>query len=303
MRSTLTLRRKPDARANWYAIFVWISTAGITASTVASPYVQFDFARSAETRDVTPEPRTERLARYRLVQLTLPVSVRFHGLTPDDVDELNIEINGAAAGLRVFDFAPATQLASDVAKPIETTTTTTRARSLEATLGGELPLPYAEVVAHVAPSMSAGISGSETAVEKMNRLPPKHAVVVSGTSSEGRGVFFKLKRSSQTSLEGVHDLSVTFVVPPEWRGGDVRVGCSARGRRKVLWLEQPATLGGAAGIVRIYAPGRAPVYQVAKPVAVEQAPPAPRGSILTAAAAEVVEMFGGTSSAKPQAAK
>jgi hypothetical protein len=164
-------------------------------------------------------------------------------------------------------------------------------------------LPYAEVVAHVAPSMSAGISGSETAVEKMNRLPPKHAVVVSGTSSEGRGVFFKLKRSSQTSLEGVHDLSVTFVVPPEWRGGDVRVGCSARGRRKVLWLEQPATLGGAAGIVRVYAPGRAPVYQVAKPIAAEQSPPAPRGSIFTAAAAEVVEMFGGTSSAKPQAAK
>jgi hypothetical protein len=249
---------------------------------------------------VTPQQSSGQAAKYRLVRLTLPVSVRFHGLMTDDVDELNIEINGAAAGLRVYDFSPATQLASDVAKPIETTTTTTRARSLDATLGGELPLPYAEVVAHVAPSISAGLSGSETAVEKSNRLPPKHAVVVSGTSSEGCGVFYKLKRFSQTSLEGVHELSVTFVVPAEWRGGEVRVGCSARGRRKMLWLEQPATLGGAAGVVRVYAPGRAPIYQVAKPVVVESTPDPPRGSVFMAAAAEVAEMFGRAPDLKPR---
>jgi hypothetical protein len=267
---------------------------------MAGPYVEFDFARTVGTCDVTPEPRGDHDSIHRLVQLTLPVSVRFHGLSTDDVDELNIEINGATAGLRVHDFAPATKLASDVAKPIETTTTTTRARSLDATLGGELPLPYAEVVAHVAPSINAGISGSETAVEKMNRLPPKHAVVVSGTSSEGRGVFFKLKRSSQNSLEGVHELSVTFVVPAEWRGGELRVGCSARGRRHVLWFEQPATLGGAAGVVRVYPPGRVPVYQVAKPIVVEAPPATPRGSFLSSAAAEVVELFGGSVGTKPR---
>jgi hypothetical protein len=254
------------------------------------------------TRDVTPEPQGDHDSNHWLVQVTLPISVRFHGLSTDDVDELDIEISGAAAGLRVHDFAPATKLASEVAKPIETTTTTTRARSLDATLGGELPLPYAEVVAHVAPSINAGISGSETAVEKMNRLPPKHAVVVSGTSSEGRGVFFKLKRHSQTSLEGVHELSVTFVAPAEWRGGQLRVGCSARGRRKVLWFEQSATLGGAAGVVQLYSPGRVPVYHVAKPVMVESTPAPPRGSIFTSAAAEIVEMFGGSFYAKPQAA-
>jgi hypothetical protein len=305
MRLTLTSGHGLNARASWHAFAASAIAALVTTSAVADPYVEFDFARAVESCDVTSRSDSSESARHRLVRLALPVSVRFHGLATDDVDELNIEINGAAAGLRVVDFAPATQLASDVAKPIETTTTTTRSRSLDATLGGELPLPYAEVVAHVAPSISAGLAGSETAVEKMNRLPPKHAVVVSGTSSEGRGVFFKLKRSSQTSLEGVHELSVTFVVPAEWRGGEVRVGCSARGRRKVLWMKQPATLGGAAGAVRVYAPGRAPVYQVAKPVITQSAaaPDAPRGSVFMAAAAEVVEMFGGTPAAKPQAAK
>ena len=113
------------------------------------------------------------------------------------------------------------------------------------------------------------ITGSETATEKMKRLPPKYAVVVSGTSSEGRGVFFKLKRWSQTSLEGVHPLSVTFAVPADWRGGEVRVDVRARGERKMLWLKQPATVGRAAGVVSLHLAGDPHVHIVAKPVETE----------------------------------
>jgi hypothetical protein len=89
---------------------------------------------------------------------------------------------------------------------------------------------------------------------------------VSGTSSEGRGVFFKLKRSSQTSLEGVHDLAVTFVVPADWQGGRVRVGCSARGLRRILLLKHDATLGRAAGDVQLHRTDGGMIREVAKPV-------------------------------------
>lgn len=278
--------------SSWLWLVVWtivIPSRGVAAA----PYVAFDFARSIECRDVVPAPTPDQhdpYTRPRLVEFALPLSVRFNGLSPDDVVELDVEISGAAAGLRVYEFSPKTQLASDIEKPIETTTTTTRARSLDATLGGELPLPYAEGVAHVAPSLSAGLSGSKTAVEKLHRLPPKHAVVVSGTSSEGRGVFFKLKRSSQTSLEGVHVLAVTFVVPAEWRGGDVRVGCTARGRRKVLWLKQEATLGGGVATVRLYAPDAKSTHQVAKPVLAEAAAPGATSTVIAAAATEAVDV-------------
>ena len=232
----------------------------------ATPFVEFDFARTAECRDVTPLERIEQYPQQRLVELTLSVSVRFRGVLPDDVEELTVEISGASAGLRIHDFLPATQLTSDIAREIETTTTTKSARSLDATLGGALPVPYAELVAHVSPSINAGTSSGETTTEKLDRLPPKHAVVVSGTSSEGRGVFFKLKRSSQTSLEGVHGLAVTFVAPAGWRGGEVHVACNAHGRRKVLWITQPATLGHEDDTVRLYVAGRGAVRQVAKPV-------------------------------------
>jgi hypothetical protein len=242
---------------------------GTAGAVISAPYVEFDFARSAACVDVSPGSAVDNHARLRLVQLTLPVSVRFHGMTMNDVEEIDIEINGAAHGLRVYDFAPSTQMASEVARTIETTTTTKRARSLDATLGGALPVPYAEIVAHVSPSINAGMSGSEVATERMDRLPPKRAVVVSGTSSEGRGVFFKLKQSSQTSLEGVHGLSVTFIVPAGWRGGEVQIACSAQGRRKVLWIKQAATVGEETGTVRLQMAGTTPVYHVAKPVAVE----------------------------------
>ena len=247
---------------------VLILSLAVVASgaTAATPYVEFDFARTAECRDVTPIERVEQYPHQRLIELTLSVSVRFRGVPLDDVEELTVEINGASAGLRVHDFAPATQLTSDIARDIETTTTTKNARSLDATLGGALPVPYAEFVAHVSPSINAGTSSGETTTEKLNRLPPKHAVVVSGTSTEGRGVFFKLKRSSQTSLEGVHELAVTFVAPAGWRGGEVHVACSAGGRRKILWITQPATLGHEGDAVRLYVRGRGSVREVAKPV-------------------------------------
>lgn len=248
---------------------VWLAAfAGAASAAASAPYVEFDFARAAACVDVTPPSTIDQYAKIRFVKLILPVSVRFHGLALDEVDEIDIEISGAAAGLRVHDFAPTTQLASDVAQQIETTTTTKRARSLDATLGGALPVPYAELIAHVSPSINAGISGSEVETERMNRLPPMRAVVVSGTSSEGRGVFYKLKRSSQFSLEGVHGLSVTFVVPAVWRGGEVQVTCTARGRRKVLWMKHAATVGEESSNVRLHTAGTVPAYHVAKPVVV-----------------------------------
>jgi hypothetical protein len=67
-------------------------------------------------------------------------------------------------------------------------------------------------------------------------------------------VFFKLKRSSQTSLEGVHELAVSFVVPEDWNGGLARVSCIARGQKKVMFVKQSATLGGVTAEVKLRPP-------------------------------------------------
>ncbi len=267
---------------------------GLSAWSAASaaPYVEFDFARTAECLDVTPSCSSEVYPNKRIVKVTVPISVRFRGVSADDIDELDIEINAASAGLYVQDFAPTTQLTSDVAQPIESTITTKKDHSLDASLGGALPVPYAELVAHVTPSINAGTTRSHTATEKVNRLPPMQPIVVSGTASEGRGVFFKIKRSSQTSLEGVHELTVSFIVPKNWQGSAVRVSCNAGGQRKVMWMKQPASLGGTTRDVQLYLVGDTGMQEVARHRAAAKPIEPPRcPSLFEAAAAEMIDIL------------
>lgn len=235
--------------------------ASVPRVALARPEVEFDLARAVECRDLTPRERLAQYPTQRIIDVVLPVSVRFHEVTRQDVDEISIEISGASAGLRVLDFAPQTQLASDITREIEVTTTTKKSKSLDGTLGGSLPIPGAEAAARVTPSISAGLSNCETATEKMNRLPPKHVVVVSGTADEGRGVFFKLMRTSQTSLEGTHELAVTFVAPRSWQGIPLQVKCSALGQRKILWVRQTAEFGESRRLVYAVPVATTPIQQ------------------------------------------
>jgi hypothetical protein len=246
---------------------------------LASPGVEFDVARAVECRDITPKERMSLYPTQRLIEVALPISVRFYEATADDVDEIDIEVSGAAAGFRVQDFAPATQMASEITHEIETTTTSKKSRSLDGTLGGSIPIPGADTVARITPSISAGLAGCNTATEKINRLPPKHVFVVSGTYAEGSGVFFKLKRNSQTSLEGVHELAVTFVTPRTWPAIALQVECSAHGERKMLWVKQSATLGHVERYVQLIPAAPAPIHQVVlKPTDNEVTPDKDKGT-------------------------
>jgi hypothetical protein len=223
----------------------------VAADSSAAPWVEFDFARIVECRaPVKPEKKTGETCE-RTIEMKLPVSVRFRGGPAEDIEEISIEIIGISAEMHVATFSPTTRLASDLTEPVKTTTTTRQASSLDGSLGGTLPIPYAELVAHLTPTINAETSRSKSATETTSRLPPQRAIVVSGTSAEGRGVFFKLKPSTQTSLEGVHELTVSFVVPEDWKAGSVRVACSARGQRKFMFVKQSATLGHEVSDVKL----------------------------------------------------
>jgi hypothetical protein len=87
----------------------------------------------------------------------------------------------------------------------------------------------------------------------------------------------------------VHDLAVTFVAPAGWRGGDVRVACSAQGQRKVLWISQDATLGCEVDAVRLYLAARGRPRTVAKPVVMDAPVLKKHPSALDTAAADVAQ--------------
>ena len=282
-------------RPRWSAALVVLNIVLASASLAAEPTVEFDFARLVPYRVVAAADLGESVcttgsigslsAGEKLVEVVIPISVRFRGVPVDDVHEINVEIDASDAELRVAGFSPATQLHSDVVQTIYSTTTTENVRALEATLGGELPVPMGDLVSHVTPSVSAAVGKSETATERLSRLPPKQAVVVSGTSSQGQGVFYKLKRSTQTSLEGVHEISILFVVPDDWQGCALHITCTALGQRKVFWMDKPAMFGQTAARVQLYEAGDAEMRDLAKRRAERANRPVRRPSMFEAAAA------------------
>ncbi len=232
-------------------------------ATAAEPRISFDFGRTLECRDVTPPDFAEVYPDERIVECTLRLSVSLAGGDIRDVQSLRVEITDEDRRLRVFDFSPSTQLASELAENIERTTTTESTYELGAAIGGELPC-IGDVVARVTPSITAGKGGREVITEKKVLVAPKHVVVASGTINQAHGVFFTLRPSPQSTLEGLHEFTVAFVVPAKWRGDAVRVRCTAAGEQKVLWVKQQKVWAEQSGGVALYLAGDAEARRAAQ---------------------------------------
>ena len=234
----------------------------VGTSLAVNPQVAFDFGRIAECVEV-PGENVLLTPGEKLVELKLRISVHLLAGKIGDVEEVRIEIGDRQNQMRVHSFSPSTQMASHLSGDIEWSKTVEEGSSLGASLGGELPTPVGGLIAHVTPTISAGKTNHEKITEKQNRLAPMFAVVASGTISQEHGVFFKLRSSPQTSLEGTHDLKVLFVVPEKWRGDSIRVCCQATGTEKVLWMKQQTTWAHTCGPIALYLAGDAEARQAA----------------------------------------
>jgi hypothetical protein len=199
----------------------------------------------------------------KIVEFRLRVSLHLLSGNPADVEEVRVEIGDCNGRMRVHSFEPMTRLESQHTKEIKRSTTSEQTKSLGASLGGEAPVPLGGVVAHVTPTVSGGLSNREVVTETEYRVPPQQVVVASGTIGEEHGVFFKLRSSPLSSLEGVHELVVRFVVPENWRGDSVRVCCQATGQEKFLWMKQQSTWAHTCGTVALYLAGDPQARQAA----------------------------------------
>ena len=223
------------------------------------PSLAFDFGSTAECRDVTPDPVSEEAgdlyAGQKLVELKLRVSVHLLAGKISDVEEVRIEIGDCDSRIRVESFSPNTRLESHLSDDVTWTKTTESGKTLAASLGGEAPVPLGDVVAHILPSVTGGLSGREVVTETQVRRAPQIAVVASGTIGQEHGVFFKLRASPQTTLEGSHELTIRFIVPENWRGDALHVCCHATGQEKFLWIKQQASWARTCAPLAIYLAG------------------------------------------------
>jgi hypothetical protein len=240
----------------WFAAAAFLfNVSPFQAAAGDEPALVFDFGRTLECRDVTPPEFSETRPDERLVECSLRLSVSLESGSIDEVESIRVEIADCDKRLRVFNFSPSTRLESEFSKDIQTTKTMEKSHSFSASLGGELPVPIGGMVAHVTPTIGGGKGGKEVVTEKTFRVAPMQAVVASGTMNEEHGVFFSLRPSPTSSLEGVHEFSVQFVVPATWRGDAVRVSCQATGEQKVLWMKQQKVWAQKSSAVALYLAG------------------------------------------------
>lgn len=246
--------------ARWLGVFISLSLASPTVQ-AAKPSLAFDFGRTAKCFEVTTQLSHESGADalmvqdQKLVELKLRVSVHLLTGKISDVDEIRIEITDCDSRIRVDSFTPNTQLTSNFSEDISVTKSIERGKSLGASLGGEAPVPFGDLVAHVLPSANGGLTKREVMTEKHTRVAPQYAIVASGTIQQEHGVFFKLRSSPQTTLEGSHELVVRFLVPDNWRGDSLRVCCYATGQEKFLWTKQQATWSRVCEPLAVYLAG------------------------------------------------
>lgn len=243
-----------------YCVFAFVTVAsshGIPNRTEGGEPIEvaFDCAAAISCRDVTPLEFAESNYHERIIEMVIPLSIRVIRGDSADLRELVFEIRSPQRRMRVVQFRPQTQLESVADGPIQMTETVEKQRSIGASLGGSVKAPIGDVRIEGAPSANLGVSKRNVVTETWKKLPPKQATVVSGTTADGYGVFFRFKRSTQESFEGVKELTLRFIVPASFRADWLLLSCRATGDRLKYFIKATVPCGERRYVLGLHSAG------------------------------------------------
>lgn len=211
--------------ASRYFAFVvfWWSLVLLTSFAIANDEVQFDVPVVVEASKV-PSPLDE--SNEQVIKIVVPVSTIVNA---DDIklNGFNFNVHWNRNIYPLVDYAPRTTTQSNVDGTI-----TVVQNQEQATNFGLNSSVTAETLGTVGGNLGSNWKNEQTL--RFQRKPKQVLLVASGTIQRGTGAFFRFFPNDQLTLEGGRDLSVTFRVPATWRGGVLRVVCSASGTRSVF---------------------------------------------------------------------
>lgn len=234
--------------------------------TLAAPHARFDTALTAACRDVTTPIFAADHPDEMLIELPLRVSVLFFDAEDAQIEQLLFVARGQPGRLRVIDYYPSTETMSAVYGPVEVVETNDAQDSNEASLGGGVSLDYGPADVSIKPSAKKGTSTKNTLTETYKRRAPRDLLTASGTTNAGHGVFYKLRASKYTTLEGDHPLVIRAAVPKTWRGDWITVECRADAapRRSDRSEKAERTVGRYRVLVGLYLMGAAEAQEAAE---------------------------------------
>lgn len=223
------------------------------------PRVRFDVGQMIECHDVTPDDFAESNPDERIVKAAIEVSTLIEDGGDNDLLELLYRFETSGGPISIVDYEPKTTLGTQHAGNISIEKKT----GSEQSIGATVPIPN-----KVSPKAggSAGITKTKGTSTKTELLPPKQLLSASGTIRRGQGVYFKLKPSIRTTLEGAKRFVIVLRVPLEWRADLMHVQCRATGNQRgvVRQFDEQMACGAADFVVPLYARGDAKAKEVAE---------------------------------------
>jgi hypothetical protein len=233
--------------------------------------VQFDCGAVVPCQEISSETSLAPHPRQKIIEAVVQVSVRIIAGQAEDVSELLFEIHSPGRRARVVDFEPKTVLESELTEPIKITRTAERQRSFGVGLGGGVAVPVGPTHVEAAPTANVGTSRREVVTKSIKRVAPKRAIVIAGTTHRQHGVFYKLRPSTQRTLEGVHELTCRFAVPDDWRGDWLLLSCRAEGIQTRYFVKSNVTCGDARYVLALHVAGDDDAREAAEHLADAQA--------------------------------
>jgi len=233
----------------WWASLSFSLAAGLTSPAEAKPpQVRFDVAPAVACRDVTDEAFLSLYPGERLFEVRLEISSLISG-DAADLAEYFFRMTSGQRGFRIVDYAPRTILASDYAGGIAVEEKAEQSGKAGVIISG--PWQPATASGHLETDRK------QTLTRKYELVAPLASVSASGTIEQGQGVYFKLRPSRQTSLEGSKEFQLVFRAPAAWRAGILHLFCEARGvsRGIVRAFDEPVRCGALEFPIALYRAG------------------------------------------------
>ena len=224
-----------------FCVFFVVS---VSIDSIGFGQVAFDVNPMAPARESSSIGLMNQLPNSRMVDVQLDVSALF---VPGDaavITEYTVRIISRHEDVQVADYSPRTEMQSDVFGPMQISQEGDRVR--EAAVRGAVGYP--------------GVgSGQGYAYYHDNshetvhyaKKPSMELVNAAGTLERRRGVYFKVRQSSQTTLEGARPFRIVFEVPNSWRADLLDVTIEAAGLEN-SHSKRPRVLSTQQFVVALY---------------------------------------------------
>lgn len=234
----------PNTKSPFFILLLFISLQNTPASLLAgpSPVVRFDMAPIAAAAASESDPN--------LVTIQFRLSSIIESPEKEKIDQWIVRLQPRGQVAELVNYAPQTEIASDLSSPIQVKNTAEESNALGLTAD-------ASFGHSVRGKLGADRSAKNINTQQFDRVAPHHAVTASGTINRGRGVYFKLRWTALQVLEGEKSFSLTLRVPPSWRGGLIDVSVVAQSERKSIggWERDSKVLGEDNFVIAVHRQG------------------------------------------------